>query len=59
MGCAHGRVLAHCALDEDARDADDEHADKVGDLRRVEFGIWLSNTKDKFELTRKAAPPFL
>ena len=31
MSCAHGGVLAHGALDEDARDADDEHADEVGD----------------------------
>ena len=30
MGRAHGRVLAHRTLNEDPRDADDEHADKVG-----------------------------
>ena len=31
MSCAHGRVLSHRSLDEDAADADDEHADEVGD----------------------------
>ena len=31
VSCAHGRVLAHGALNEDARDAHDEHAGEVGD----------------------------
>ena len=29
VSCAHGRVLAHGALNEDARDAHDEHAGEV------------------------------
>ena len=31
MSCVHGRVLAHRALNEDACEADDEHAGEVGD----------------------------
>ena len=31
MSCAHGGVLAHRALYEESRDADDEHADEVGE----------------------------